>query len=1083
MISQRSIDEVYAAIDIVQYVESFDVKLKKQGANYVGLSPFTNEKTPSFSVSPSKGIFKCFSSGEGGNAITFAMKLQGMTYPEAIEHAADFFNVRIEKDEFDDDQHQEKVAKIDRMRKFIGAANKNWKAELASSEEMRKYLDERGVTQEDVLEWQLGFSPNEWTFLTNKAIESGMMQEGVVLGIIKESKSKKFDVYRNRIIIPIEDNYGNVISFGGRTMDADSKVKYINGTETDLYQKSKVLFGYHRAVKAIGKSGKAYLAEGYFDVISFHRAGIHNTVASCGTGITIDQIKLIKRNTNCIALITDGDKAGIKAAMKTIPLILSQNMTCEIVAFDEGVDPDDFIRNGGTKQQLDQITFNAILWHFKQVSEDGNDPLKVADAIDAFCKQLLLVDSETLRDWYMGEVAKNFSFIKKASIKKDYDRVCKAKASEDKKKKSAASRSIDGSENVVDEGAIPVPNDVKSFYDEFGFYIQNKQFYFFKSDDNAVSVSNFCMTPLFHIHSKQDDRRLIQLERFDGRTAVIDIPSTSLVSMTDFKKELVQIPGNFMFRAKFTNHHFMQVAMFIGETMPVVYNLSTLGQQSEGFFAFADGIVKSDKFEPINEFGIVQHTDEFDDVEGNSHKEEKRYYLPAFSSMNKNVRADEDPYENERSLQFRESDISLGEFFQLFDDTFREEKSKIGIAFLISSCFRDLFISKHNFFPLLFCFGEKGSGKSAFALTLQNFFFYKQQPYMLNSGTDVGFYRRMQRVKNVVNYFDEYTDQIDEKRFQSLKAAWNGMGREKGVLSRDNRTEISKVNSALVIAGQYISARDDNSLTSRSILLEFIATDDRPDSQRNAYDKLKVCLEEGVSSLLVDIIKHRPKVKKELNKSFRKIQGALRTALKGHRTMDRIIDNFAAILAPVDVLKDELPLPFSYKSLFNTCIELMKQSNEVMVDSEGVGSYWQIVQNLVENNILQHGSDFEIKQQNQPLTLDNGDIHRNEAGTRLLFFRYQRIHGEYLKEFKHQFNERGIDQTSLKGYIKARPYFIGTIKSYRLSDYRSSVFVLNYDELEKTGVFLKNGPPPAPKKQPELEPVQDVKPDQGDLPF
>jgi DNA primase catalytic core len=1089
MISQRTIDDVFDQMDIVQMVEHCGVKLKKQGANYVGLSPWSNEKSPSFSVSPSKRIFKDFSSGKGGNGISFLMQLRGMNYPEAIEFAAEILNITVEKDSFDDEKQSELVSKRDRMRLFIKASNKQWREQLGKNPQILEGLKERGVSEEDVVEWQLGYSPEEWQFITDMATESAMIDEGIATGIVGEKAKKRFDLYRNRITIPIEDNFGNIISFGGRSLEAKPLAKYINGKDSELYNKSKVLFGYHRAANAIMQVGKVFLTEGYFDVISFHRAGITNTVASCGTAITPEQLKLLKRSTDCISLVMDGDKAGIKAAMKTIPMVLGAGLTCEVVFFEDGADPDDFIRAGGSEDELNGLCQNGILWCIEKMADGGKDPVLVEKAIEVFCEHLVLIGSETTREWYMDQCAKLFSFVKKTNLKKDFERIKKDIEQKRKKQEVRKSRAVDGTERQMEDGAIPVPSGTEDFYDDFGFYITNKQFYFFTADDKAFSVSNFSMTPLFHIHSKQDDRRLIQLERIDGRTAVIDIPSTSLVSMTDFKKELIQIPGNFMFRSKFTNHHFMKVVMYIGETMPVVYNLSTLGQQPEGFFAFADGIVKEGVFEKIDDFGIVKHLDEFEAVDGEKKSEDKMYYLPAFSKMNKGIRADEDPYENERALQYRESNVSLSEYFTLFDLTFREEKSKLGIAFLVASCFRDLFITKHNFFPLLFCYGEKGSGKSEFALTLQNFFFHNQQPYDLNAGTDVGFYRRMARVKNVVNFFDEFNDQVDDKRFQSLKGAWNGLGREKGVMSRDNRTETSKVNSALCLCGQYISARDDNSLTSRSILIEFLSVnpEDRPDSQRDGYQKLKVAREEGVSSLVVEILKHRPRIKKELNTEFRRLQKELRTALKGSKTMDRLVDNYAALLTPLSILKKELPLPFTFQSLMKTALEKMRESNEVMVDSEGVGSYWQIVQNLVETRVLQPGRDYEIKNQHLPLKMDSGDEYRNTKGSKMLFFRYQRIHGEYLKEFYNQFKVRGIDQQSLKGYLKARPYFLGSIKSHRMnSDVRSSVFVINYDELENTGVFLheqvSSEGKPEEVKPPEL-PLSEADKEDDKMPF
>ena len=1045
MIADRSIAEVLEKSVIEDVIGEF-VELKKSGSVYQGLSPFSNERTPSFNVVPKKNIFKCFSSGKGGNVVTFLMEHKGMNFPEAMHWLAAKYNVILEEDgdyESNDEKKKERLTKKENISKLLRASQKAFKEALKSDDDATQYLLKRGITEDDIVEWQLGFGGREWDWLTKKVTDSALWSEGVEIGLLFH-KNKTVDAYRNRITIPISDKFGNIIGFGGRII-SDDKPKYINPRESDIYVKESVLFGLEKAMKSIKSEAKAYISEGYFDIISLHRAGVINSVAAGGTAIGEKHInELRKCGAQKIAVFTDGDDAGIKGALRAIPLIFSAGLSPVIVQMPDGKDPDDLVKEGMGKDDFNALEKDGILWMFDYLYADGDDVVRATEAVAQISAILIHSKQQMRRDFYINSIAKQYTGISKSVFIAELNRLEKEIASK-------ASKNTSGIEETPENGVhIPSSAD-RSFYDKYGFY-EHKGAYEFYDKGGFMRGTNFIIQPLFHINNMKDDKRLMELIRPDRRS-VVEVPSVSMVSMSMFMNALVCTPGNYTFLAGMTTHHFRQLMLFLGEEMPVAKPLITLGMQPEGFFAFADGIVDGYKFTFVDDYGIVMHIDNYKDAEGIEHSENLHYFLPAYSKMYKNVRADEDEYENERRFKHVQSRITLKRYFELFSTAFGREKSIIGLSFMIAACFRDLFITKYNSFPLLYAYGEKGSGKSEYLRFIQNFFYVNQDPFMLNAGTEVGFFRRLARVRNVCNFFDEFTDNVDEGRFQALKSSWNGVGREKGVMSRDNRTEISKVHSAVMVGGQYLSNRDDGSLPSRSIILPF-SKQERTQETIEAFLELKKEIEHGLNSLVIDIIRFRNDIKSQIEKEFQGIKMKLRDDFLGEGVMDRCIDNYAMILAPVKILHRHLPLPFTYDELYAKSLEGIKRETQIMSQSEDVGSFWQIIEDLIENKELIENNDYKFFK--PPHVALDGEQWSNHGHDEVFVIRYNRAHGVYQKEFKKRYSGGNAnDATSLQQALKSRDYFIGTIGSFRFNAKVTSVFAFNYTKMQGIGISLK----------------------------
>ncbi len=390
MINKTTIDRIFEATDIVEVIGEF-VQLKKRGANYVGLSPFANEKTPSFTVSPVKGIFKDFSTGLGGSAVTFLMEHEKFTYPEALKWLAKKYNIEVEEDR----QTPENIEEDNRRESLMvvsAFAAKFFHESLLNSPEGQNiglsYFKERGFREDIIRKFELGYSPDNWDAFSSAAIKQNYQQEFLLeSGLsVKRDNGTLYDRYRGRVMFPIHSFTGRVVGFGGRTLKNDKSVpKYVNSPESEIYHKSNLLYGLYFAKKAIRETDNCYLVEGYADVISVHQAGIENVVASSGTSLTVEQIRLIGRSTKNITILYDGDAAGIKAALRGLDLILEEGLNVKVVTFPDGHDPDSYVRKVGTntfRTYIDQNQKDFILYKTSTLLKDaGNDPIKKADVI------------------------------------------------------------------------------------------------------------------------------------------------------------------------------------------------------------------------------------------------------------------------------------------------------------------------------------------------------------------------------------------------------------------------------------------------------------------------------------------------------------------------------------------------------------------------------------------------------------------------------------------------------------------------------------------------------------------------------
>ena len=409
MIDNQTISQIKEQIDIVDVVGDF-INLKKSGSSYKALSPFSSEKTPSFFVSPTKQIFKCFSTGKGGDAIEFLMLIDGLSYVEALKYLAKKYGIEIVEntnDNYSSSDHSKKES----LHIILSKSVEYFKKSLQSDEGKKiaySYLKERGFDDEVIKKFDVGFAIDKWDDNYNYLKNFGFKKDLIIdTGLVIEKNNKLYDRFRNRIIFPIHNISGKVIAFGARTLIDTSQPKYINSPETILYKKSHVLYGIFQSKNEIRKENKCYVVEGYTDVISLHQKGIYNVVASSGTSLTSDQIKLIKRYTNNITILFDGDDAGIKASLRGIDLILESDTNVRVILFPNGEDPDSYSKKVNSSlfkdylidNEIDFVTFKIDL--LKKISK--NDPLKKVDTIKEIINSISKIPDTLKRSVYIKE--------------------------------------------------------------------------------------------------------------------------------------------------------------------------------------------------------------------------------------------------------------------------------------------------------------------------------------------------------------------------------------------------------------------------------------------------------------------------------------------------------------------------------------------------------------------------------------------------------------------------------------------------------------------------------------------------------
>ena len=460
MIPPDTIQRIMDATHIEEVISDF-VSLRRRGANYVGCCPFHNEKTPSFSVSPSRGIFKCFGCGEAGNTVHFLMKHEHFSYPDALRYLANKYGIEIQEKELTPEEQKAQTER-DTLFHVSEFAQQHFADLLYNNEDGRNiglaYFYERQLSDDIIKKFGLGYCLDQWDAFTKHALASGYSEDALVksgLTIKKEEGEKRlYDRFRGRVMFPIFNASGRVLGFSGRVLTSEkTAAKYVNSPDSEIYDKSHTLYGIFQAKNAIARQDLCYLVEGNIDVISMHQSGLENTVASCGTSLTTEQIRLIKRYTRNVSLMYDGDPPGVKAAIRAIDLLLSEGMKVRVVLFPDNDDPDSYAKKYGSEQIQTFVKENAVDFvRFKTsvlMAQAGNDPIRLSEASSEMVKTIALVADLMERSEYIRECA-SIMKINEASIAQSVAKAIlnnKQRAFDEEQKKKENSHDLQAPQN------------------------------------------------------------------------------------------------------------------------------------------------------------------------------------------------------------------------------------------------------------------------------------------------------------------------------------------------------------------------------------------------------------------------------------------------------------------------------------------------------------------------------------------------------------------------------------------------------------------------------------------------------------
>lgn len=460
MIDRETVDKILDAVDIVDVVSDF-VHLRRRGANYIGLCPFHNEKTPSFSVSRSKGICKCFSCGKGGSAVNFIMEHEQMSYYEALKYLAKKYHIEVKERELTDKEKQEQSER-ENMLVINEFAMKQFEENIYGTDEGRNiglsYFYERGFNDSIIKKFHLGYSLDNSTALYDTIKKHGFNPKyAIETGLCIHNERGYYDRFKGRVMFPVLNIAGKVIAFGGRTLKKDDRAKYVNSPESTIYKKSNELYGLFQAKRGIVNKDKCFLVEGYTDVLSMHQAGIENVVASSGTSLTEGQIRMIHRFTDNITVLYDGDAAGIKASLRGIDMLLAEGLNVKVLLLPDGDDPDSFAKKHSATEFQDYITAHETDFiRFKTtILLEGleDDPLKRAAAISDIVKSISVIPSNITRAVYTKECSYKFGIEEKVLVNEVAKAIRKAKEAKEQRKSGQQ-------ESVEDDTTEPASESV-----------------------------------------------------------------------------------------------------------------------------------------------------------------------------------------------------------------------------------------------------------------------------------------------------------------------------------------------------------------------------------------------------------------------------------------------------------------------------------------------------------------------------------------------------------------------------------------------------------------------------------------------
>ena len=987
-IKQTSIDKILEDCDIVKVAEKFGMTVKKSGVRYKALCPFHNDSTPSLTFYKDSNQCHCFSCGAHANVISLVQKIEGYDFRQAAESLAKDIGIELEYEELTDEQEQSHK-KHESLLANMAIVEKFYREQFLKSEKAQQYAYNRwGKEFCDLV--CVGYAPDSICNLNTLGIRSEILEE---LGLTTPSHD---DMFQDRLTISIRDRYGRVIGFICRSFDG-SKSKYLNNCDSQIFHKGEVLFGADMAWKAISKTQTAYLVEGAPDCYRLHSIGISNTVACLGSSWTDKHFTTLNRVATKVVFIPDSDviKPGVKtppgmeAVMKGGKLALQHGLTVYVKEIpqkeNEKQDADSYFTDKDIFDGVQEQDF--VLWY---AGKQFDGAINVEDktlAVNRVVNILADLNDQTKTAFFVAELSKRYTEGKRKVWTDALKQVKTTNKAPHRPRTFSATPT-----NMSDPKA-------------FGFEVRGKH-YVISNNYGETILSNFLLTPEFHVLDSILSRRIFTIENDKGDKNIIELRSDELVSNDKFRAKLMDI-GNYSWKGG--KEDLLRLSSYLMANTDTALQIRQLGWRiEEGFFAFGNGIHDGKEWHEADNCGIVR-------MEGKGN-----FYLPSHSSI---YRHDRKMFFFEHNFIHKESaTLTLREItdqiFKVFGDN-----GRVAFLFLLACIYHDIVVFQTDWFPLLDLFGPIGTGKTALAETMAAFF-TKKKSININNATLAAMSDEVAAAANAVVVLNEYKNSIDDSKVEFLKGAWDLFGRNRFTLNKDGQREMTAVDSGIILTGQEMPTKD-NALFSRTIFLTF-ATSQFSQQETEEFQRLASMREHGLTHLTIELLQYRKKMENEYSQAFYEACKNLKAGTHSVAEMERIINNWAVLLAIYKVLKDDLNINIDYNSITSFVKNGIRRQSISCKTSDEMASFWNTLQYLLSCKSIFKDAHYRVVAKKY-LSNKDGKEYMWDDFHSVIFIRKAGVI-ELYQEACRRIGNAFIPKESLEFYLTHASYYLGTGK-------------------------------------------------------
>lgn len=896
----------------------------------MGLCPFHSERTASFAVTPHKNLFHCFSCNRGGDAIAFVMEKENLSFWEAIKFIAKNHNIPIEYiDEERTDEQKAEAKHKESLFAVLDCIQKYFLENLRTSmdDESRKARDYAygRWTEEFCSATGIGYAPKDGydfiEYCRNKSLNEEALFE---LGLFKRGEDGRvYAMFRHRIMIPIRNKWGRIIAYTARYIGENKNVsKYINSATSILYAKGETLFGIDRAYRQ-RDTDYYIIVEGAPDVLRMQQVGFDNTVAALGTSWSDSQFEQLKAHTSSLCFIPDSDVAEGKTFGPGFEAVMTNGASAVRKGFYVTVRELPFVQSPTSEGKMLKSDADSYI----RCKKDYTSLTEKHFIVWLAQKRFLVAGSLMEERKYVAEIADLLRYIKDqlvfdqcieqlaklhGKVKLWRDAVTQARG--EAKKKSEKTFSMNDQQREAE------------LLRQFGLFIRENCYYSTgEKDEDPARISNFIMEPLFHIEDESNGTRIFRMRNMYNVSRVVELKESELCSLSNFQQKVGSL-GNYVWLAKIDKLN--RVKEYLYSKTDTAERIRRLGwNANEDFFAFGNGILTGGTFKPVDDLGIIRG------ING------KAFYIPATSKI---YLHNQEIFQFERlMIHENRNGIKLTDFVSRLTDVFGEN-ARVAFCYLLSTLFRDIIFRRTRHFPILNLFGEKGTGKTTLATSLQSFFLHGIDPPNLGVTSVPAMNDRVSQAVNTLVVLDEYKNDLDIRKIAYLKGLWGGGGQTKKNTNTDGMAAQTIVTTGVALCGQD-KPTQDMALYTRVLFLAFSKTSFNQLEKRQYEDLVATC-NLGLTHLTIEILNHRELFEKNFPEIYSITKRELATKLENEVIHDRIFGNWVIPLATFRTLETAIDVPFSYTELFDTTVRGVRNQNELAQESSEVADFWNMLQ-------------------------------------------------------------------------------------------------------------------------------------------